>query len=226
MAVAVLTSFDGGQHELARLPAGVGIVRLGQHLNEDLAAVIHGFEAAMRGRAEPTAKAARNHRLLLVDDDRVIQRLVTYILQREGYRVDVAGSGRAALEALLKSPYDLVLMDIQMQDMDGVETAQIRALAGAAGRAPVIALTANERPEQVAACLAAGMNDHVAKPIEAADLLAAIRRQTGGVRPAAPATVGASAATVAAAVEPDAAARAAMESLVDTIGALDKPAGQ
>ncbi|MEX0814092.1 MAG: response regulator [Dongiaceae bacterium] len=221
LPVVVLTSFDGGQHELARLPAGVGIVHLGQSLSEDLAAAIYAFEEATRDRA------ARNHRLLLVDDDRVIRQLVSYMLQPEGYRVDVADSGRAAIEAVRETPYDLVLMDIQMEDMDGVETVQrIRALAGAAGRVPVIALTANERPAQVAAYLAAGMNDHVAKPIEAADLLAAIRRQTGGVRPAAPATVGASAATVAAAVEPDAAARAAMESLVDTIGALDKPAGQ
>ncbi|HLB79054.1 MAG TPA: response regulator [Dongiaceae bacterium] len=228
MPVAVLTSFDGGQHELARLPAGVGVVRLGQHLREDLAAMIYSFEETAHSRAAPAARCARKHRLLLVDDDRVIQQLVTYMLQREGYCVELADCGRVAIEAMRETPYDLVLMDILMPDMDGVETVQrIRALAGAAGRVPVIALTGNERPDQVAGYLAAGMNDHVAKPIEATDLLAAIRRQTGAAGPTAPATVGpgfAEASAAAAAAGPDAEARAAIGSLLDSIGALDKSA--
>ena len=116
-------------------------------------------------------------RLLLVEDVALNQELACAVLSRGGHRVDVVSSGPEAIEAVRARGYDLVLMDIQMPGMDGISaTRLIRALAPPAGDVPVVAMTANVLPHQVASFAAAGMQGHVGKPFRRDVLFAAIER--------------------------------------------------
>lgn len=111
-------------------------------------------------------------RILLAEDNQVNQRLAKRMLEKRGHVVDVAANGREALQALEKSSYDLVLMDVQMPEMDGMEaTARIRAkerLSG--GWQPVVALTAHTMKGDEEKCLAAGMDGYLTKPIRPEEL--------------------------------------------------------
>ena len=111
-------------------------------------------------------------RILLAEDNFVNQRLVQRILEKEGHEVVVVGNGREALEALAKANFDLVLMDVQMPEMDGLEAArrvrQIEKITKA--HIPIIALTAHAMKGDQDRCLEAGMDDYLSKPIRAADL--------------------------------------------------------
>jgi CheY-like chemotaxis protein len=90
------------------------------------------------------------------------------ILIDAGYRIDLANDGREAIEAVARQPYDLVLMDLQMPDMDGIEAARrIRSEEDERHRTPILALTANASAEDRDACLAAGMNGVLVKPLDA-----------------------------------------------------------
>ena len=99
-------------------------------------------------------------------------------MQKLGCRVDAVDDGRAAVEALRRAAYHLVLMDVQMPQMDGLAaTAAIRALPQPERRDVwIVALTANAFAEDIRRCLAAGMNDFVAKPVRPADLEACLAR--------------------------------------------------
>ncbi|MBU2136981.1 MAG: response regulator [Alphaproteobacteria bacterium] len=110
---------------------------------------------------------------ILVAEDHPLNRLVaSIILEEAGLSFDFAEDGAAALEAVAGGGYDLVLMDVNMPRMDGLEaTRRIRDLAGPESTIPIIAVTANAAPEEVEACLNAGMTAFVAKPIRAAELL-------------------------------------------------------
>ena len=120
-------------------------------------------------------------RLLLVEDNAVNRELICAMLEPFGVAVETANDGVAGVEAMRQGQYDLVLMDVQMPVMDGLTaTREIRALEGARGAStPIIAMTANVLPEQVANCLAAGMDDHLGKPISPAKLLEAVARWSG-----------------------------------------------
>lgn len=101
-------------------------------------------------------------------------------LRLRGYAADFVENGEQAVEALKTRHYDLVLMDMEMPAMDGVQaTAAIRALPGRTGRVPIIALTANALAEAETRCGAAGMNDVVTKPISQEALFRALDRQLG-----------------------------------------------
>ncbi len=122
--------------------------------------------------------------VLVVEDDEFNRTIVFRLLQHAGYRVSAAGGGEQALQALRQPErVDLVLMDWQMPDMDGLEvTRRLRAgEAGDAGRSvPIVALTANAFSEDREACLRAGMNDFLTKPVQARSLMAAVDRWTRG----------------------------------------------
>jgi signal transduction histidine kinase/ActR/RegA family two-component response regulator len=119
--------------------------------------------------AMPVVAAEQGERLLLVEDNFVNQRVALYMLNKLGYRVDVARHGREAVDMLGKFPYDLVLMDCQMPEMDGFEATRIIRDRGSTvldHEIPVIAMTANAFPEDRARALAGGMNDFLAKPVD------------------------------------------------------------
>ncbi len=120
-------------------------------------------------------------RLLLVEDNAVNRELIRTMLEPFGITVDTANDGVAGVEAVRQGAYDLVLMDIQMPGMDGLTaTRRIRAMTGTLGaRTPIVAMTANVLPEQVANCIAAGMDDHLGKPINPTRLLEAVGRWSG-----------------------------------------------
>jgi PAS domain S-box-containing protein len=120
-------------------------------------------------------------RLLLVEDNAVNRELVKAMLEPFGVVVETANDGVAGVEAMRQGEFDLVLMDVQMPVKDGLTaTREIRALEGARGAAtPIIAMTANVLPEQVANCLAAGMDDHLGKPISPSKLLETVARWSG-----------------------------------------------
>lgn len=107
-------------------------------------------------------------RILLVEDDRSLSRAVSTILQKNNYSVDCVENGQIALDYLEEDIYDAVIMDIMMPVMDGLTaTKAIRALNRPdAGIIPIIAMTANAFAEDVQRCLDAGMNAHLAKPLD------------------------------------------------------------
>ena len=114
-------------------------------------------------------------RVLIAEDGEANQLVAAAILRKAGYAVDLARDGEEALGAARTAAYDLVLMDVRMPRMDGLAaTAAIRGLEGPAGRVPIIAMTAAAMPDEVARCLEAGMDAHVAKPMDLTALLAAV----------------------------------------------------
>ncbi|QQP88644.1 response regulator [Skermanella sp. TT6] len=135
-----------------------------------------------------TAAPARRLRILVAEDNQVNQQVATGLITRLGHRVDIAANGREAVEAICNLPYDLVLMDVQMPEMDGYEaTAAIRRLKGGRAEVPIIAMTANAMEGDPQKCLAAGMDDYLPKPVDRRKLANAIgywgHRRGGGAKP-------------------------------------------
>jgi CheY-like chemotaxis protein len=111
-------------------------------------------------------------KILMADDAAPNRELVTAILGGLGLAVETVCNGAEAVEAARTGAYDLILMDVHMPVMDGLDaTRAIRAMGGTAGRTPIVALTANVQPEQVVRCREAGMDGHVGKPIQLGELL-------------------------------------------------------
>ncbi|GAA0646269.1 response regulator [Brevundimonas lenta] len=132
--------------------------------------------------AEPEAERAP--RVLVVDDHPVNREVARIMLQAFGCEVVEACDGCEALEAVQAHPFDVVLMDVRMPRMDGLEaTRRIRELPGAVGRIAVVAMTADAMPEDVVRCLGAGMNAHLAKPVNQAGLFDAVSRALSGALP-------------------------------------------
>jgi len=116
-------------------------------------------------------------RTLVVEDSGSNRKVALLLLSRLGYRADVAANGIEGLEAIQRQDYDLVLMDVQMPEMDGLEaTRKIRKLIPGERQPWIIALTANVTPQDRAGCTAAGMNDYLSKPIRVHELVDAIKR--------------------------------------------------
>ena len=104
------------------------------------------------------------------------QKVALRLLERLGYGADVVSNGLEALEAVERQPYDVVLMDVQMPELDGLDASrQICERRPPSSRPRIIAMTANAMPEDREACLAAGMDDYLAKPIRADELAEALR---------------------------------------------------
>ncbi len=105
-------------------------------------------------------------RILLAEDVKLNQVLTQKLLARSGYQIDVVENGLQAVDAVTRNDYDVVLMDVQMPEVDGVEaTRRIRALPSNKNRVPIIALTAKAEVNTQEDLLAAGMDDYVSKPI-------------------------------------------------------------
>lgn len=122
----------------------------------------------------------RNINILLVEDNPVNQKLALLCLKKFGYHADVASTGKQSLQCLEKTAYDIVLMDIQMPEMDGLEATKIirdPASNVLCHDIPIIAMTAYAMADDRQRCVDAGMNDYVSKPIKQAELKAAIEKQ-------------------------------------------------
>ncbi len=136
------------------------------------------LDAAKATPPAPTAapNSVERFSVLLAEDNTINQRLAATLLEKEGHRVEIVSNGRLALEAVERGDYDLVLMDIQMPELDGLEaTRRIRALAGARARVPIVAMTANAMKGDEEICLEAGMNAYLAKPIDRQKLSDSVR---------------------------------------------------
>ncbi|MBV9848249.1 MAG: response regulator [Armatimonadetes bacterium] len=126
----------------------------------------------------PPAEGLASLRILLAEDSPVNQRLAVRTLEKRGHTVTVAGDGRQAIAAVERERFDLILMDVEMPEMGGIEaTAAIRAgEQGTGAHVPIIAMTAHTEQEALDRCLAAGMDGYTTKPLKAEELFAAIGR--------------------------------------------------
>jgi PAS domain S-box-containing protein len=141
-------------------------------------------QGAPRRPAAPAMKKAL--RILIAEDNPVNQEVAATMLRRRGHHVDIVANGREAVDAVADHSYDVVLMDLQMPILDGIQaTVEIRAHE-ADDRVPIIALTANAAGGEVDRCIAAGMDDYVAKPFRAVDLIAAVENAATPVESGAP----------------------------------------
>jgi CheY-like chemotaxis protein len=133
--------------------------------------------------AEPAATTGHDERrplrILLAEDNETNQRLALLLLQKLGYAADVAGNGLEALGALRREPYDVVFMDVEMPELDGLEASRRIHREWPAGQRPrIIAMTANAMEGDRETCFAAGMDDYLSKPIRPNELAAALARCT------------------------------------------------
>ncbi|MBK9375916.1 MAG: response regulator [Holophagales bacterium] len=158
-------------------------------LHEVVAALLGGSRPAVRreSSARPRfdgAMGARHPlRILLAEDNPTNRELALLMLERLGYAADVAANGAEAVDAIRQNVYDFVLMDVQMPELDGIEaTRRIRAELGAAGPR-IAAMTAHALPGDREACLAAGMDDYLVKPMGISDLVSALERAAAAISP-------------------------------------------
>ncbi len=148
----------------------------GAELLEVAAAVLEGVDQRAGGLVtrHTIEENRRRLRILVAEDNRVNQEVAAAMLRKRGHEVDIVDNGREAVEAIRRGRYDVVLMDIQMPEMDGLAaTREIRALPQGAAL-PIIALTAHALPEERVRCLDAGMTAYVTKPFKPYDLFAAV----------------------------------------------------
>lgn len=125
--------------------------------------------------------AAGKARILVAEDVAINQIIIETMLRDAGHEVTIAGDGRAAVEAAKAGGFDLILMDVSMPEMDGLEaTRAIRSLDERVRGIPIVALTANVMAQEIERYKAAGMNDHLAKPIERDTLLRVVAAWTSG----------------------------------------------
>jgi len=136
--------------------------------------------AAPVQEGEESPSAGLHLRLLVAEDNAINQQVATGLLARLGHRADVASDGGEAVVLVERGDYDLVLMDVQMPEMDGIAaTKAIRAMAGPKARVPIVAMTANAMAGDREAFLAAGMDDYISKPISRRSLQALLDRWIG-----------------------------------------------
>jgi len=164
-------------------------VRLSQ-LYECIAELIGGASkvdpssSLVTGHTLAELKVQRRLRVLVADDNHINQKVTASLLEKMGHRADVVGNGKEALEAFKLVPYDAVLMDMQMPEMDGFEASlQIRAVEQKKGsHTPIIAITAHAMNGDREKCLAAGMDDYISKPINPQELRAVMERTTAAAK--------------------------------------------
>jgi CheY-like chemotaxis protein/HPt (histidine-containing phosphotransfer) domain-containing protein len=135
----------------------------------------------LAGEVDPAPVQALH--ALVVDDMAMNRDIASTLLRIAGYKVDCVDSGEAAVAAVAATDFDVVLMDVGMPEMDGLEaTRRIRALSGSRGSVPIVALTAHAFKEQVEECRKAGMDGHLTKPFDGNTLVAAVTAAAGHQR--------------------------------------------
>ncbi|TSK08524.1 MAG: PAS domain S-box protein [Geobacter sp.] len=183
----ILTPF-GREGDLGLMPAGSDAIILAKPASPSLLLDAAMTVMAQTGGTEKTFPATDaaplkeqriTGRVLLVEDNEINRQVALELLMDTGLSVDLANNGQEALRKVAQNSYDLVLMDMQMPVMDGLEaTARIRSNP-AKDRLPIVAMTANALPSDRAACLAAGMNDYITKPFDPAILRATVLKWVG-----------------------------------------------
>jgi two-component system, sensor histidine kinase and response regulator len=157
------------------------------HLYDALVEVVHAGSPPAKGagdtklvtRHSVAEKRRSRLRVLVVEDNPINQLVALAALRRAGYRPEAVGDGHKALEAIRAEPPDLIFMDVQMPDMDGLQTtAEIRKLEGTSRRIPIVALTAHALRGDRERCLAAGMDDYLTKPIDLDAMCAIVDKWT------------------------------------------------
>jgi CheY-like chemotaxis protein len=137
------------------------------------------MEASVAESVVRAGASAAPKRVLVAEDNRVNQVLVTRLLERRGHSVEIAPHGKAAVDMVAADHFDLVLMDVQMPEMNGLEATEAirrREAQQNGPHTPIVAMTAHARPEDRERALAAGMDAYLAKPANADDLYALIDR--------------------------------------------------
>jgi CheY-like chemotaxis protein/anti-sigma regulatory factor (Ser/Thr protein kinase) len=151
----------------------------GGALYDAIASVLPGGKTIQAASPPVPPKAASRsaRRVLVAEDNTVNQRVAVRQLQKLGFSADVAGDGLEAVEAIERIPYDLVLMDCQMPELDGfAATAEIRRREKHGRHVPIVAMTANALEGDRERCIAAGMDDYLPKPVREAELESVMRR--------------------------------------------------
>ena len=142
-----------------------------------------GSAAVLPSSRNMVAKRGKRVRILVAEDNAVNQKVAVRMLEKLGYAADVAGNGIDVINAVSLIPYDIVLMDCQMPEMDGFEaTCLIRKMEGSVRHTAIVAMTANALQGDKEKCLAAGMDDYIAKPIRQTDLAGAIDRWSSQIQ--------------------------------------------
>jgi CheY-like chemotaxis protein len=155
----------------------VRVARLHATLLKVLGGESNQLKAAPAQQLDPEMAGRMPLRILLAEDNLVNQTVALHLLKRLGYRADVVANGLEALEAVRRQPYDIVFMDMQMPEMDGMEATRCIRRTQFAERQPrIIAMTANARPEDRQECFDAGMDDFVSKPVQIPSIVAALTR--------------------------------------------------
>jgi signal transduction histidine kinase/CheY-like chemotaxis protein len=154
------------------------------HLFDALAGLFaKNFVSRQSQSAKPAIDAgmAKRHplRILLAEDNQVNQKLAIRILEQMGYRADIASNGLETIESIERQEYDVILMDVQMPEMDGLEATRQIIARWPHHHPRIIGLTANALEGDRQQCLAAGMNDYIAKPIRVEELIDALARSQG-----------------------------------------------
>jgi two-component system sensor histidine kinase/response regulator len=137
---------------------------------------------AIAAVAKKAVLATGGARLLLVEDNLVNQKVVLAMLRKKGYRIDIANDGQEALDKLESAadPYDLVLMDVQMPVLDGLETTRMMRRNPRWKGLPVVAMTAHAMTGDRERCLQAGMNGYISKPVQPAHLITTVEQHLAG----------------------------------------------
>jgi len=138
-------------------------------------------QSQARPAAHPPASGLR---ILVAEDNVVNQKVMLKLLERLGYRADLVANGREAVDAVNQRPYDVVLMDVMMPELDGLEATRIICDRWPRGKRPrIIAATANALESDRQRCEAAGMDDFISKPVRVEDLQGALSRCNAGPNP-------------------------------------------
>ena len=193
-AVKIVLLTSAGSPALRGRRAAIFVATLVKPVKQSelLDAIVTAFAtpdaAARRRRAKParrSRRAARALRVLVAEDNPTNQKLVSVLLDQQGHHVTIVDNGRLAVERAAQEPFDIILMDVQMPEMSGLEaTAAIREAERHTGRhIPIVALTARAMAGDREQCLAAGMDAYVSKPVRAEELFAAIDAIAGSPAP-------------------------------------------